>query len=383
MRKALSAGAVALACVLASSVAAAQGTVRGHSAPSHGKYVQQPLNLSREATGWSVFAAAARSRMRNGDCAGALDAFDQALISSRDPTLYRDRGLCHEQLGHPYPAIDDYRVYVTDAPDAADAENIRQRLARLEMEVYKHSSESNEGAGGSSGAGGAASGGSAGGSPASSTSDDVPPAARVDVGVDVGDGERRDALETVEHDHDEIDSSLRAGKGVSLAPFFAEHKWLLPGSNFGDGQTWSECVGLQVRWSVGAQSAFLLEAGYETFNATQGAGVSGLTSQLGYELRVPFKPNYRDQFLLGVGIGYEYLTFSPQDASVSGVSGGGFVPRVRIGWRHMLAAAVGLDLSLDGGIATSSLSQGSFLTASGGSQTAEMLGVNVGIAWGL
>ncbi len=97
----------------------------------------QPLNLHKETLGTEGFAAAARARMRNGDCAGALDPFDQALVSSVDPTLRRDRGLCHEKLGDTFPAIDDFRVYLTASPDAADADNIRQRLARLEMDVLQ------------------------------------------------------------------------------------------------------------------------------------------------------------------------------------------------------------------------------------------------------
>src|SRR5580704_11205041 len=86
---------------------------------------QQPLILQKQQLGTTGYALVARSRMRNGDCAGALEAFDAAIMHSIDPTLQRDRGLCHEQLGHPYPAIDDYRAYLTAEPDAADAEGIR------------------------------------------------------------------------------------------------------------------------------------------------------------------------------------------------------------------------------------------------------------------
>src|SRR6202041_2420723 len=77
---------------------------------------------------------------------------------------------------------------------------------------------------------------------------------------------KRDAMEDVEHDHDEMSSSVRAGKGFSLAPFFAVHKWLTEGSSFGDSTTWSEAVGAQLRYSVSPQSAFILEAGWEHFN---------------------------------------------------------------------------------------------------------------------
>jgi hypothetical protein len=74
----------------------------------------------------------ARARARSGDCKGALDPFDVAITYWQEPTLRRDRGLCHEQLGHPYPAIEDYRAYLAAAPQAPDYEQIKQRLEHLE-----------------------------------------------------------------------------------------------------------------------------------------------------------------------------------------------------------------------------------------------------------
>jgi hypothetical protein len=38
----------------------------------------------------------------------------------RNPTLRRDRGPRHERLGHPYPARDDYRAYLTAEPNAPE-----------------------------------------------------------------------------------------------------------------------------------------------------------------------------------------------------------------------------------------------------------------------
>ena len=407
MRNGKAAGALVLALVLVAGTAGAQSRGRGGGggrggAPAQGpsqtplgpqgsqgsgtsvsgqpsgKYHLQPLNLRREALGTDAFAAAARARMRNGDCAGALDDFDLALQSAVDATLNRDRGLCHERLGDPYPAIDDYRVYVTAAPDAADAEGIRQRLARLEMDVYKHSSESTDSPESSGGGGGGSSAphatatatvsASATG-PTITVNDDIPP---------------RDAMETVEHDHDEVLSSVRGGTGFGLAPFFSEHKWNTPGSSFGDSTTWSESVGLQLRYSVTQSSAFYLEGGWELFNSTDVATISGLTSQLGYELRVPFDPRYNNQFLLGLGLGFEYLVATPKDVSQSGTSAGIFVPSVRVGWRHMLTDSVGLDLALGLGITAKGLSTGSFLQgAPGQSTTVEILAANLGVVWGL
>jgi hypothetical protein len=336
-----------------------------------GQYRPQPLNLHREALGTDAFAAAAREKMRNGDCAGALDDFDLALQSTTDPTLYRDRGLCHERLGDPYPAIDDFRVYVTAAPEAADAEGIRQRLARLEMDVYKHSSASTD-APDESGA----SGGSSAATRTSTTS----------ATVSVGDAPRRDAMEEVEHDHDEVLSSVRAGKGFGLAPFFSEQKWNTPGSSFGDSTTWSESVGLQLRYSVTSGSAFFLEGGWELFNSTDVATISGLTSQLGYELRVPLDPSYNNQFLFGLGLGFEYLVLTPKDVSQSGTNAAVFVPRVRGGWRHMLTASVGLDLTLGLGITGKALATNGFLSSASPGESSppvEIIAANLGIVWGL
>jgi hypothetical protein len=386
MRNGKAAGPLVLALVLVGGTAAAQSrggrsgsSVQGSQQPGQpaGKYKLQPLNLHREQLGTEAFASAARARMRNGDCAGALDDFDLALQSTSDPTLNRDRGLCHERLGDPYPAIDDYRVYVTAAPDAADAEGIRQRLERLEMDVYKHSSaplDSAEGGSGSSAS--TASSASASSAPATATAT-----------VTVGDEPKRDAMEDVEHDHDEVTSSVRGGKGFGLAPFFSEHKWITQGSSFGDSTTWSESAGLQLRYSVSSGSAFFLEGGWELFNSTTVATISGLTSQLGYELRVPLDPLYTNQFLLGLGMGFEYLVYTPNIVSVSGTSAGIFVPEVRLGWRHMLTTSVGLDLALGFGITGKALATSSSFLASdgtgGSSPPVEILAANLGVVWGL
>src|SRR5579863_3474445 len=125
MRKAMPAVAVAATLAFGDGVAGAQA-----EAPK--KYSAQPLILEKEQLGTAAMTSAGRTRMRSGDCAGALDAFDAVLRTAVDPTVNRDRGLCHERLGHTYPAIDDYRVYLTRQPDAPDAEGIRQRLVHLE-----------------------------------------------------------------------------------------------------------------------------------------------------------------------------------------------------------------------------------------------------------
>jgi hypothetical protein len=311
--------------------------------------------------------------MRNGDYDGALQAFDEALRTLTDPTVFRDRGLCHEQLGHVYPAIDDYRVYLTAQPEAPDSEGIAHRLRALEDQAAGRTAT------------------------ASTNDDDTPPDLKATGNMRVGaangtgsTGEGQgatasDKLEYVEPDEDALTTPLRGGKGVSLAPFFSEHKWL-GGSAFSaasDGQTWSEAVGIQVRYALSPKGALVGEIGYEYFNATSidALQISGLTSLIGYEFRFPLDPGYANQILVVPELGYEHLSVTVTEAGGAAESIGAFVPRLKVGWRHMLAAATALDLSLDGGA-------GSFFTYDkfplDSSQTASgIVTGNVSVAWGL
>lgn len=78
-------------------------------------------------------ARTARELAQMGRCSEALAAFDRAIAQrQKDPTLRRDRGLCHDRLGNPQPAIEDYRAYLSMAPSAPDATMVRDRLAHLE-----------------------------------------------------------------------------------------------------------------------------------------------------------------------------------------------------------------------------------------------------------
>jgi hypothetical protein len=351
MRSRYAVGALVAALTLVGGVAHAQDKPKP-------KYKPQPLILRKERLGTEAFVSAGRARMRNGDCAGALEAFDAALRTSMDPTINRDRGLCHERLGDAYPAIDDYRVYLTAEPDAPDAPSIRQRLANLEQQTLGHSSASSEGPEFSASAGATA-----------ATAEPGQP------------GQKRDRLETVEHDHEEAISPLRRGTGMSLGPFVALHKWFTSTeSGFGDNATWSESIGLAFRWSVGSGGALLVEAGYEHFNETVIATIQGLTSQVGFEFRIPLDPAYDNQFLIVPGLGYEFIEYSPnQVAGASSENGGALVPRLRLGWRHMVTASSGFDLALDGG--AKAVAHGSFLTQST-TPSAVLLAVNAAFHWG-
>ncbi len=383
MRTIHAAASLAAALALLSGTAGAQqpkppsgGNGQGHK--------QQPLILEKQQLGTAAFATVARDRMRNGDCPGALDAFDAAIANSIDASLRRDRGLCHEQLGHPYPAMDDYRAYLTAEPDAPDAEGIRGRLARLEQDTTGKSSQGDDQPGPvatSTSASGETVVGSASVSVkgTADASADVPPPSN---------GPPPDPMDAVVHDNDEMRSPLRLGKGFSFAPYFAEHKWFDSGSSFGDSYTWAECVGLQLRYSFGRTATVFVEGGYQVFNSTAGSAsqnlgtISGLDSQLGLELRFPLDPDYDNQLIVAPGIGFDHIVVSSTLASSASNSEGAIVPRVRFGWRHMVDTSASVDLSLDAGMGKFALYDGDFPFGGPGQEVA-LLGLNVALVWGL
>ncbi len=353
--------ALALVAVIG-AIALHVGQALAQPQPVHGDK-PQPLNLEHaERGGAEEFANVGRARMRRGDYAGALDAFDEALRSSIDATLYRDRGLCHEGLGQPYPAIQDYRTYLTNSPQAVDADAIGVRLRALEDQV-------------------------AGRRP-SVDSDDVPPQ-----GVNAGASDEETkvtapafrAVPQPDVDDDVQRSPLRAGTGWGFAAFFAGRKWIRDAgvATVSTSETWAECLGAQLRYSIGSHGTLLLEAGYEHFNSTSidPEIVSAFTSLMALELRVPVGGSYDNQFLVAPGIGYEHLVFSPSDLNLSPYSEGALTSRVRAGYRHMLGASVALDLSLEGGWAAFLKYDGSALDAH--DSTGGMVAANVAIAWGL
>jgi hypothetical protein len=123
-------------CVFALSVLLTSGVAEAQRvAPQPGQARRQDdvrqFYLNKDGTPAVAAAANARARARSGDCKGALDAFDTSIRYWQEPTLRRDRGLCHEQLGNPYPAIEDYRAYLTGAPQATDYDQIKARLDAL------------------------------------------------------------------------------------------------------------------------------------------------------------------------------------------------------------------------------------------------------------
>jgi hypothetical protein len=375
MCKVQAAIAVALAVGLVQGVASAQSHHGGGGGGGSGQgtgdphtYKAQPLNLQKGTGLTNAYATAARNRMKAGDCAGALESFDAALRSTgQDPTLYRDRGICHETLGHPYPAIDDYREYLTDMPDAADAEGIRQRLTRLEDQTSGRSETA-----------------------AANDDTDVPPATATATVTVNGTGASnasnptaRDKLQYLDAEDDPLNAVLRRGKGFALAPFFSLHHWFFSGSSFGDAVTWSETVGGQLRYEVGPVGGILLEVGYEHFNATSvdPFEITGFTSLLGFEFRLPLDAAYDNQLLVTPAFGYEHISFTASDASFDELAANAIVPRFRFGYRHLIDATASLDVSADVGFAKWFVSSNEGTVSS--DKLTPLVALNVGIVWGL
>jgi hypothetical protein len=352
----------------------ANGTAAGSSSPGgtahgspNGDKSGQPLNLQHAQLGSYGLAGSARAKMAAGDCAAALDLFDEALRSSLDPTLFRDRGTCHERLGHPYPAIDDYRHYLVGAPEAADADSIRERLELLEEKVKgrARASESDDSPFRGEDANGGASAGAGGMQTGANAS------------AEGGGGPSRDKAD---EDEDELGGALRRGRGWSLAPYFAEHKWFFGGTSFGDNQTWSECIGVQLRYAPNRAGAIFVELGYEHFNSTSDdiAVVYGLTTMVGYEFRFGLDPRYDNQLFLTPGVGYSHFQVAPNDPDLSSTSEGAVTGRLRFGYRRAIGTNTAFEASLDGGAAEFFLFDGSGMSSGTG-----FASLNLAFAWGL
>jgi hypothetical protein len=292
--------------------------------------------------------------------------------------VVRDRGICNEKLGYPFPAMDDYRVYLTERPEAADADAIREKLARLEgndSPADKSDSPDAPATGASQGAKDASSKSGT----AADVSDEAP-----------AEGEKRDKLAFDSRDDSVHTSPLRGGTGVALYPFFAEHKWVggswmaTTDGSFSDPATWSENVGLGFRYSVDPSGSLVVEAGYEAFNATEAGqvGLSGLTSLVAYEFRFKMDPAYNQQLFLAPGLGYEHLSVSSRDPSLPSSQQGAIVPRLRFGYRRMIGQDTSFDVSLDGG-ATKPMEYSSSTLFPTGDPTLVLIAANIAFVWGM
>ena len=319
----------------------------GATAPSSKSSSQ--FTLRREEAGGGD-AAVARQRARAGDCAGALPAFDTAINVTIEPTLRRDRGLCHEKLDHPFPAIDDYRAYLTARPDAPDADQIRERLAKLEEKVGvgAQSAASFQERDESLHAGGSFSQGTQGGKTSGSTgSSSVRARAHREdevLGPRAGEQERGyDYYAAREQIADAADSSpLRFGTGWIVGPFLMVPRYFV-GSGVNNDVGFA--VGATFRYAWSSSFTFISELGYVGVGETgQASSSSGPLVFAGFELRVPLDTWATNNIILGAGPGYEHYTTSGTQLGASAIMGRG-----RLGYRHVFGSAIGLELAADGG----------------------------------
>jgi hypothetical protein len=294
------------------------------------------IDKSRSGAGES-----ARAKAAAGDCKGALDQFDEALRHSIDPTLYRDRGTCHEKLGNVYPAIDDYRAYLSQAPDAADADKIRARLDDL----IKTSSQD---IGPDLGRGGDFDSEMRGGLPHTApvkseskpgkddTEEKKPQKAQADPNKPL------DVIEYEEKREKETGTSAnREGKGfivgAYLYPRYVFNPWAF---RFGQG------VGAKLGYALNSWSLLTLELGYMSQLSTGSASTAdGFTTLFAWEMRFPLDHWSDNQFVFSVGGGYENLT-----NGTIGQAYASFVGRGRAGWRHVFGPSFALDVVADGGL---------------------------------
>ena len=336
-----------LVSVLSVGVAFAAPPGPGPAPPNGPKQSSSQFALRREEAG-GADANSARQRARAGDCQGALPAFDNAINLTVEPTLRRDRGLCHEKLGHPFPAIDDYRAYLAGKPDAPDAEQIRERLAKLEESTSTRTANSFREGDDSTRAGGSFSlgtqgGKTAGSSGSSSTSEKEKREDKV-LGPKAGDKERGyDYYASQEKIADAAENSpLRYGTGWIVGPFLQIPRYFISNGTTSDT---GFAVGASIRYAWSPSLTFLIEAGYVGFGTTGEIGkIGGPLAFVGIEYRIPLNTYATDQLFLGIGPGFEHYENSRTKLGLNVVNARG-----RFGYRHVFGPSIGLELGVDGG----------------------------------
>jgi hypothetical protein len=279
-------------------------------------------------------AASARALAAQGQCDKALGAYDVALHSTIDMSIRRDRGLCHEALGHPYPAMDDYRAYLAWKPDAPDAGNIQARLDRLEIQT---------GTGGPS-------------TTVHKSAEDVPdePALADETTVGTTDnGKRRgivqrtyDEEESRYKDYDQaLSSPLRRGHGA----IFGIYTDFRNVTNSGANLPYFE-VGADVRWSFDAFNSVYGQIGYVDqfptgvgeIGTANGTSNGGLALGIGYEFRLRLDENATNSLLIGALVEYQRVTESQIGTALNLL-----IPEGKVGYRLVLGYGFGLELTGD------------------------------------
>jgi hypothetical protein len=263
--------------------------------------------------------------------------------------LRRDRGLCHEKLGDPFPAMNDYREYLITRPDAPDADQIRDRLAKLEEQTgtgsrsaasFRESDASLHG-------GGSFSLGTQGGKTAGSTGSSGPAVRdkrEAELGPKPGEPERGyDYYAARERIAEAAETSpLRYGTGWILGAFLTIPRYFV-----GDGASkdLAYAVGGSLRYAWSSSMTFITEIGYAGVGESgQPTSASGPLVFVGIEGRLPLDTWSTNQLYLGVGPGFERYTLSGTK-----VASNLFEGRGRFGYRHVFGPSVGIEFGVDGG----------------------------------
>lgn len=346
------------------------GTAAAQPAKPDGDNSQFSLKRPQET---NYDAETARTKANAGDCAGALSAFDAAIERApNDPTLHRDRGLCHEKLGNTYPALEDLRIYVTARPGAPDADQIRQKVNALEKRTDNDDKllESNDRR-----------------DTTAATEDSLDVYQKEDAsgrhketGFGAKPGEQEKSYEYYKKQEELNDraerSSVRNGHGTVIgvwaqfprAYFFGHHQG---GIGFAAGgavkyafsKMWTGLF--DFGWQgQGAFRSVTNEPLYQTFD-------NGPVLALALEGRIAFDPRANNQFIFRLGAGYERLVNSDSKAYANFVDG-----RFALGIRHVFGESFGMAFMVDGGPAVGFPETGS---AVGGGVVGFAFGLDFGL----
>ncbi len=295
-----------------------------------------PLVIHRDPAEGAV--GVGRARMSKGDYAGALEAFDAALRTSADPVLHRDRGLCHEQLGHPFPAMDDFRYYLTALPDAPDSEDVRNRLNQLET---------------ANGLGGTGTGAAQSPGAARVSSHEDPFAVDAKNPKDTegvaGSGDQARAgnydQEIAANERwDEAEASpLRRGTGLSFGVYgrgFAGSTGGIAG--YGTGAT--------IRGALGPVSTLYGEIGYVSYQVGDpltGIRDGGVSVGFGYEARIRLDQLASNALILSIVVNYEHVTDANAAITMNPSPTDYLDPRVKFGYRHVFGPGFGVEIAAE------------------------------------
>jgi hypothetical protein len=200
--------------------------------------------------------------------------------------------------------MDDYRVYLAAAPHAKDADDIQERLARLEGREP----------------------------PREGTDDEAVAKAAL----------KGRTLTEIERDRDKRyeaeDSPLRLGKGFVVGGLI--HLRTIGKDFFQFGQR----AAATVRWSFDAHSTIMVELGWSWVDADRPSGSNGPIAFLGYELRFAIDAYGTHNLIFGGGLGYERFVGNATNAAINGM-----IPRGRVGYRIVFGKAFGIEATFDAG----------------------------------